>query len=72
MILKLSPQQEQQVQDLIPTCCNWVDGHCVKLDMSCPQQLSVSRINCTWFRRAVLPGKPELYESIMKQNQGGN
>ena len=72
MILKLSPQQEQQVQDLIPTCCNWVDGSCVKLEMPCPQQLSVSRINCTYFRGAVLPGHSELYESIMKQNQGGN
>ena len=72
MILKLSPEQERQVQILIPACCNWVDGRCLKLDMPCPQQLSVSRINCTYFRGAVLPGHPELYESIIKNNTGGN
>lgn len=37
MILKISPEQEQQVRELIPTCCNWEDGRCLKLDMPCPQ-----------------------------------
>lgn len=70
MIWKLTPEQEEQVEDLIPTCCNWDSGHCLSLDMPCPQQLSVSRINCTYFRGAVLPGHPELYESIIKNNGG--
>ena len=70
MIWKLTPEQEQQVEDLIPTCCNWDNGQCLALDMPCPQQLSVSRINCTYFRGAVLPGHPELYESIIKNNGG--
>lgn len=71
MIWKLTPEQEQLVEALIPTCCNWDNGQCLALDMPCPQQLSVSRINCMYFRGAVLPGHPELYESIMKNNQGG-
>ena len=72
MIWKLTSEQEQQVEDLLPTCCNWDDGQCLALNMPCPQQLSVSRINCTYFRGAVLPGHPELYESIIKNNTGGN
>ena len=71
MIWKLTPEQEEQVEALLSTCCNWDNGQCLALDMPCPQQLSVSRINCTYFRGAVLPGHPELYESIMKNNQGG-
>lgn len=71
MIFKLTPEQEQQVKNLISTCCNWEDSSCLKLDMPCPQQLSVSRINCTYFRGAVLPGHPELYDAIIKNNQGG-
>lgn len=70
MIWKLTPQQERQIHAQIPTCCNWVEGSCIRLDMPCPQQLCVSRINCTWFRRAVLPGHPELYKSIIKNNGG--
>lgn len=72
MILKLSPEQEQQVRTLIPTCCNWEDGRCLKLDMPCPQQLSASRVNCIYFRSAVLPGHPELYKTIIQNNAGGN
>lgn len=72
MVLKLSLEQERQVQTLIPACCNWDNGQCLALDIPCPQQLSVSRINCTYFRGAVLPGHPELYESIIKKNTGGN
>lgn len=72
MILKLSAEQEQQVRALIPTCCNWEDGRCLKLDMPYPQQLSVSRVNFIYFRSAVLPGYPELYKTIIENNTGGN
>ena len=45
MIWTLSPQQEQRIQGLIPACCNWEQGHCLPLDMACPQQISASRIS---------------------------
>ena len=70
MIWKLTPQQEKRVQAMIPTCCNWDRGKCLALDMPCPQQLSVSRINCRYFRSAVLPAEKELYNEIIRQNGG--
>ena len=68
MIWKLTPQQEEQVQAMIPTCCNWDRGKCLALDMPCPQQLSLTRINCRYFREAVLPANQRLYQAIMNNN----
>lgn len=69
MIWTLSPQQEQRIRELIPACCNWERGHCLPLDMACPQQLSPSRVSCKYFRNAVLPAEKELYAEIIRQNR---
>ena len=44
-------------------------GHCLPLDMACPQQLSPSRVSCKYFRTAVLPAEKELYAEIIRQNR---
>ena len=49
-------------------CCNWDEGTCLLLEMPCPQQLSLTRINCRYFREAVLPANQRLYQSIMNNN----
>ena len=41
------------------------------LNMPCPQELSISRINCIHFRTSVLPAEKELYNEIIRNN-GGN
>ena len=69
MIWTLSPQQEQRIQGLIPAGCNGEPGHCLPLDMACPQQISASRISCKYFRTAVLPAEKELYAEIIRQNR---
>ena len=49
MPLILTPSQIERVQKTIPNCCNWDEGICLLLEMPCPQQLSVTRINCKYF-----------------------
>lgn len=68
MIWTLTPRQEQRVRELIPSCCNWEQGHCLPLDMPCLQQLSVSRVSCKYFRTAVLPAETELFAEIIRLN----
>lgn len=68
MIWTLSPQQERHIRELIPACCNWEQGHCLPLDMPCPQQLSPGRVSCKYFRSCVLPAEKELYAEIIRQN----
>ena len=31
MIWKLTPEQEQQVEALLPTCCNWDNGPTLRI-----------------------------------------
>lgn len=69
MIWTLTPQQEQRIRELIPACCNWERGHCLPLDMACPQQLSPSWVSCKYFCIAVLPAEKELYAEIIRQNR---
>ena len=68
MPLILNPSQYERVQKMIPNCCNWDEGICLLLEMPCPQQLSLTRINCRYFREAVLPANQRLYQSIMNNN----
>ena len=65
---QIPSSQYERVQKMIPNCCNWDEGICLLLEMPCPQQLSVTRINCKYFRDAVLPATQRLYQSIMKNN----
>ena len=66
----MTEEQHRKVFKLLDRCCNYDNGHCLILDMPCPQQLSVSRVCCRYFRSAVLPAEKELYDEIMKQNGG--
>ena len=68
MPLIIQPSQAEQVRKLVSRCCNWDEGICLLLEMPCPQQLSRTRINCRYFREAVLPANQRLYQSIMKNN----
>ena len=68
MPLIIKPSQAEQVQKLVYHCCNWDEGICLLLEIPCPQQLSLTRINCRYFREAVLPANQRLYQSIMKNN----
>lgn len=69
-IRRLPPKQSRRVNALIRrTCCNFVDGNCIRLDDGdeciCPQLITYSLI-CKWFRTAVLPADKELYADIYK------
>ena len=68
MPLIIKPSQAEQVRKLVSRCCNWDEGTCLLLEMPCPQQLSLTRINCRYFREAVLPANQRLYQSIMNNN----
>ena len=61
MPLIIKPSQAEQVRKLVSRCCNWDEGICLLLEMPCPQQLSLTRINCRYFREAVLPANQRLY-----------
>ena len=64
----MEESQSAEVYKLLDHCCNYEDGMCLLLGMPCPQRLSLTRINCIYFREAVLPGFPKLYEEIKKNN----
>ena len=69
MVLHITQPQEEIVRNLVRRqCANYWRGKCLLLEMPCPQQLSLTRINCRYFREAVLPANQRLYQSIMKNN----
>ena len=68
MAIKITNAQSATVQRLLKCCCNWNEGTCLLLEMPCPQQLSLTRINCRYFREAVLPANQRLYQAIMDNN----
>ena len=66
MSLKIPIQLRSPVRELIPRCCNHIDGHCLLLGGLCAQKLSESRIVCKYFRDFVLPVEPELCKEIIQ------
>ena len=61
-------EEAAQVQKIVSNCCNWDKGICLLLGFPCPQQLSLTRINCIFFREIELPDFPELHEEMKKHN----
>lgn len=61
-------EEAPQVQKIVSNCCNWDKGICLLLGFPCPQQLSLTRINCIFFREVELPDFPELFEEMKKHN----
>ena len=61
-------EEAPQVQKIVSNCCNWDKGICLLLGFPCPQQLSLTRINCIFFREVELPDFPELFEEMKKYN----
>lgn len=61
-------EEAPQVQKIVSHCCNWDEGNCLLLGFPCPQQLSLTRINCIYFQEVVLPDFPELFEEMKKHN----
>ena len=61
-------EEAAQVQKNVSNCCNWDKGICLLLGFPCPQQLSLTRINCIFFREVELPEFPELFEEMKKHN----
>ena len=61
-------EEALQVQKIVSNCCNWDKGNCLLLGFPCPQQLSLTRINCIFFREVELPEFPELFEEMKKHN----
>lgn len=66
MPLKIPIYARSRVRELIPTCCNHIDGHCLLLGGECAQALAESRIVCKYFRDNVLPASPELCRAIIQ------
>lgn len=64
----LTYKQYQDVQRLVHSCCNNLDGNCLLLDDGeecvCPQSISRTLI-CRWFRLAVLPLDVELCAALL-------
>lgn len=61
-------EEATQVQKIVSNCCNWDKGICLLLGFPCPQQLSLTRINCIFFREVEPPDFPELFEEMKKHN----
>ena len=61
-------EEAAQVQKIVSNCCNWDKGICLLLGFPCPQQLSMTRINCIFFREVELSDFPELFEEMKKHN----
>ena len=65
--MKMNETQFQEIQRLIPECCNYLDGNCTALDDGqshvCVQSISRSLI-CKWFCTSVLPINETLYAAI--------
>ena len=61
-------EEAPQVQKIVSNCCNWDKGICLLLGFPCPQQLSLTRINCIFFRGVELSDFPELFEEMKKHN----
>ena len=61
-------EEAPQVQKIVSNCCNWDKGICLLLGFPCPQQLSLTRINCIFFREVELPDFPELFKEMKKHN----
>lgn len=61
-------EEAPQVQKIVSNCCNWDKGICLLLGFPCPQQLSLTRINCIFFREVELPDLPKLFEEMKKHN----
>ena len=69
MPLIIQPSQAEQVRKLVSRCCNWDEGACLLLrTRHFQQQLSLTRINCRYFREAVLPANQRLYQAITNNN----
>ena len=68
-MMTMKESQSEEVYKLLDHCCNYEDGLCLLLGMPCPQRLSLTRINCIHFRKAVLPAFPELESQIKRNNQ---
>lgn len=74
MILKITPEQSDEVNRIVTTaCCNCVDGNCLLLDdgeeHQCVQLISRYGIYCNYLLKAVLPTNKKLYEAIKIQNR---
>ena len=70
---RLTPKQRVSVNALVKNeCCNYDEGNCLLLDdgeTHCYPQLISYSLLCQYFRRAVLPLKPKLEESIYYPNK---
>lgn len=63
MMQNMTEKEVEQVKKLIPLCDCWEDGNCQWLHMKCPQQLSITRVNCRHFREVVLPANKDQVET---------
>ena len=68
---RLTPKQRVSVNALVKNeCCNYDEGNCLLLDDGethcCPQLITYSLL-CQYFRRAVLPLRPDLENEILSQ-----
>ena len=57
-MIHMKEKDARRVHEVLHRCCNWEDGECLLLGFSCPQRLSLTSLNCTWFREHVLPEFP--------------
>lgn len=68
---RLTEKQRISVNTLVKNeCCNYDEGNCLLLDDGethcCPQLITYSLL-CQYFRRAVLPLRPDLENEILSQ-----
>ena len=67
MDLNMTENEVAQVKKLIPLCDCWENGNCQWLHMKCPQQLSLTVVNCRHFREVVLPANRDQLETILEK-----
>ena len=68
-MIHMKEEDAGRVREILHRCCNWEDGECLPLGFPCPQRLSLTSLNCTWFRKYVLPEFPELEARIKNTNK---
>ena len=63
MMQNMTEKEVEQVKKLLPLCDCWENRNCQWLHMKCPQQLSITRVNCRHFREVILPANKDRLET---------
>lgn len=67
MMQNMTEKEVAQVKKLIHLCDCWENGNCQWLHMKCPQQLTITRVNCRRFREVISPANKDQLETFYEK-----